>query len=116
MRTRKITNIIRVTTTELKKNLYGNYLQLLNDSLSDEMEYFEMDANRLTDAIQTIQKHGFTDLFKEGYTMMLLPEDDFNFVDQWFNRPGSAEEELEVRIYNEDQALVETVKHEDLSY
>ena len=82
----------------------------------DDVEYFENDVHRLSSAIQDIEKLGFTELFKEGYTMMLLDPNDFNFVDKWFDKPKFFnEEDLVVKILMKDGST-QVVSQEDLSY
>lgn len=113
----KTTTLHTINTTEdrLKKNLYSSYLDILTDGLKDDIEYFEHDVHRLSSAMQDIEKLGFKELFKDGYTMMLLDPADFDFVDKWFNKPGSAEENLQI-VITKKNGQVELVSHEDLSY
>ena len=106
---------INATEEQLKKNLYSSYLDILNDLFNNEatVKCFENDVHRLSSAIQDIDKHGFTSLFKEGYTMMLLDTEDFNFVDQWFNEPGNSNLQVVVTKAN---GSVEIISQEDLCY
>lgn len=106
---------INATEEQLKRNLYSSYLDLLTDGLGDDVEYFEQYAHMLSSAIQDIEKLGFKELFKDGYTMMLLDPNDFNFVDEWFNKPGSAEENLQI-VITKKNGQVEIVSHDDLCY
>lgn len=110
--------IITTNATELKKNLYSSYADLLQDSLEDDLEYFEMDVNRLSDCIEQIEKHGFTPLFKDGYTMMLLSPKDFQSVEDFFREHSNDDAELEIHIQGlkGSNTLREIVKHDDLSY
>ena len=105
---------IYTTERQLKSNLYGAYVELLSDEGSD-IEVFENDICRISGLIQDIWKNGFTDLFKDGHTMMLLDPKDFNFVDKWMNKPGSGDESLQIVITKDDKST-EIVSHEDLSY
>lgn len=108
---------INTTEEKLKKNLYASYLDILSDGLKeDTVEFFENDTHRLSDAIQTIDKHGFVSLFKEGFTMMLLDLEDFEFVDKWFNKPKFPnEQDLVVKILMEN-GTTQVVNADDLSY
>ena len=107
---------INATEEQLKRNLYSSYLDIFTDGLKeDTVEFMENDVHRLSEAIQTVDKHGFVSLFKEGYTMMLLDPNDFNFVDKWFNKPGSAEENLQI-VITKKNGQVELVSDKDLSY
>lgn len=95
---------------------------MLQDHLDDgkeSLEYFEIDNGRLSDVINAINKGGLgglRDLFAEGYTTMLLNDDDFCYVDNFFGKKLDKQgEELELHIMHEGRIL-EIVKHDDLSY
>jgi hypothetical protein len=110
---------VTVKASELKKNLYGSFMQLLQDELDgaeNDFEYFQMDLNRMQDEVDSIEKNGFAQSFRDGYTMMLLNDKDFTFVDEWFNKTGYAEEELVVRIVDHLGNQIEVVPSVDLSY
>jgi hypothetical protein len=108
---------IHATKEQLKKNLYSSYVDILTDGLKeDTVRFFEYDAHRLSEAIQTVDKHGFTGLFKEGYTMVLLDPKDFDFVDEWMNKPKFPNEENLQIVITKDDKSTEIVSHEDLSY
>jgi len=116
MRKTSTLHTINATEEKLKKNLYDSYLDILKDCLKeDTAEYFENEAHMLSEAIQTVDKHGFASLFKDGYTMMLLDPQDFNFIDRWFNKPGSGNENLQV-VVTKSNGSVEIISDEDLSY
>lgn len=119
MKIKKTTTIIEVSELELKKNFYGGYVDLLKDSFDDALESFEnfeTNIGHLSDIIDSVSKSGFTSLFKDGYTMMLLPEEDFQVVDEFFEKGLEAQEELEVRIVNLDGNVIETVKHPNIVF
>lgn len=115
----KTTTLHTINTTEekLKRNLYSSYLDILNDSLKEDIvEYFALEAHRLSEAIQTVDKHGFASLFKDGFTVMLLDNDDFEFVDKWFNKPKFFnEEDLVVKILMKN-GTTQVVNADELSY
>lgn len=113
---------IKVERDDLKSNIYKAFNLMLQDHLDDgaeSLEYFEIDNGRLSDVINAINKGGLgglRDLFAEGYTMMLLNDDDFCYVDNFFGKKLEKQgEELEVHIMHEGRVL-EIVKHDDLSY
>lgn len=111
------TTTIRVTADELKKQLYKAFLDILADNIDDH-ELFELETNRLTDAMQTIDKHGFTPLFKDSYTMLLLPGRDFDAVEEFFSNgyDKDPDRELEVRVLDNDGNIKERILADDLSY
>ena len=96
---------INLKREELKRNLYSSFLDLLSDEVAqdqEDIEYFETDVNRLTDCMQQINKGNFQDVFADGYTMMILDGETFRFVENWFNKPDSAEEVLRLVITDKD--------------
>jgi hypothetical protein len=112
---------IKVERDDLKSNIYKAFQAMLQDHLDDgaeSLEYFEIDNGRLSEVIHKINKviPAFRDLFAEGYTMMLLNDDDFCYVDNFFGKKLEKQgEELELHIMHEGRVL-EIVKHDDLSY
>jgi hypothetical protein len=109
---------ITVNASDLKKNLCSAFMDMLSDELKDvnhDFEYFKMDLDRLQDELESIDKNGFTNTFRDGYTMMLLGK-EFDYIDEWFNRPNSKEEELVVRIVDHLGMELEVINHEDLCY
>jgi hypothetical protein len=94
-------------------------MQLLQDELAGselDFEYFKMDLARFQDEVDSIEKNGFAPSFRESYTMMLLNPSDFEYVENWFDKPGSAGEELVVRILDNNDNQIEIVQHVDLNY
>jgi hypothetical protein len=110
---------IYATEHQLKKNLYGAYAELLHaDALGDgnnDVETFENDIHRIDGLIQDIRKNGFIDLFKDGYTMMLLDPEDFKFVEDWMNKPNTENEDLQIVIARDNKTF-EYISHIDISF
>ena len=111
-------HVITVNAADMKKRFCEAFMDILNDNLTvdNDMEGFSMELNRFQDDLNYIDKHGFRQAFKDGYTMMLLGGKEFDFVEEWFNRPGSAQEELCIRILDNDGNQMEIVPHVDLNY
>ena len=111
---------LTVNASDLKKNLYSSFIQLIQDELDgaqNDFEYFRMDLNRFQDEADSIEKHGFAQAFRDGYTMMLLNDKDFTFVDEWLNKPDfKTDEELVVSIVDHLGTQIEVVNHVDLNY
>ena len=110
---------LTVNATDLKKNLCASYLQLLQDELEakeTDFEYFKMDLDRFQDELNSVVKSGFAQSFRDGNTMILLNDDDFCYVDNFFGKKLEKQgEELEVCIMHEGRVL-EIIRPDDLSY
>ena len=109
---------IHLKREDLKRNLYCSFLDLFKDEVAqdeEDVEYFETDVCRLTDCMQQINKGNFEGVFADGYTMMILDGETFRFVENWFNKPGSAEEDLCLVITDKD-GKVEVVDSNYLSF
>lgn len=109
--TTKKTTKIQVTETELCKSFYENYMDLLQDTVKEEDPgFFESEIHRLSDAISGIHKSGFTPLFEDGYTMMLLDPKAFEIVEDW--REGDVIE----LVITKDNGSIEVVTQDRMSY
>ena len=107
---------ITVQFNDIKSNFYQAQLDMIKDELhGGDIETFEQAIKNLHADIVTIGDDGFGALFREGYTMVLLPGKDFDFVDEWFSDNKNLSEELVVVIMK-DGKVVEEVRHTDLYY
>jgi hypothetical protein len=105
------TTKIQVTENELLQSFCKNYMELLKDTVDEEdPNIFESEIHRLSDAISSTRKHGFTQLFQEGYTMMILDPKTFEIVENW-----NEGDHIELVITKDDRS-VEVVTHEQMSY
>lgn len=106
---------ITVQADSLKNRFYNGRMELLQDELQyGYTDHFERGIKNLHADIVTIKDEGFRSLFQSGYTMVLLGDKDFDYVEQFFKRDDSTEE-LVVSIMNGNEIL-EEVHHSDLSY
>jgi hypothetical protein len=109
-------HIIKLEQDEAKRNLISSFIDLLHDDCRDEeVDMVESDINRLTDCLQMINKGNFKEVFKEGYTMMILPPAEFKYVEDFF-REHSNNDELNIILTNKDGTTAEVVPHHYLSY
>jgi hypothetical protein len=106
---------INTTEAQLKKNLYNRYSEALSDALSDDLDLFESEVSGFNHIIQKINKVGFRRAFADGYTMMLLDAEDFEFVEKWFEQGKNKIENLQI-VITKGNGDVEILSHEDLSY
>lgn len=106
---------ITVEFENLKKRFYSGQLDIIQDDLhAGDVEHFEKGIKNLASDIQTIDDEGFRSLFQDGYTMVLLSGEEFDFVENFFAEKKS-EEELIVAVVRNDK-IVEEIHHSELSY
>lgn len=107
---------INVDFNDLKERFYNSRLEILTENLEDSIESFERDVKNLSTDIHNINERGFTNLFNAGYTMVLLSDEEFEFVEMFFDRlKPSSKEELVIAI-TRNGLVIEEVKHEYISY
>ena len=92
--------IIEVQASALKNNMAEAFKDIFNDyDIKDarERELYEADWNRFTDNMEQMDKGLYSQVFKEGYTMMLLEPREFEVVERFFkNRQPNTEIEIHV--------------------
>lgn len=107
---------ITVQYSDMKSSFYSSQLDMIKDELhGEDNKTFEHGIKNLHADIVTIENEGFGSLFRDGYTMVLLPGKDFDFVDEWFGDNKHLSEELVVVIMKGEK-VVEEVRHTDLCY
>ena len=67
-----------------------------------------------TQAIKDFQDYNIKNICKEGYTMMLLRGDEFNFVEDFFGCDPE-NEDIQLKIVR-DEAVVEIISSDYLQY
>lgn len=111
-----IKRTLKVDSKDMKQRFYSSRLELLGDYLSDNPEDFEQQIKHLHADIVTLKDEGFRSLFQDGYTMVLLTGEEFDFVDSFMDKPGKGtEEELTIAVTRNGE-VVEEIPYTDLSY
>lgn len=105
---------INITEATLKQNFYESFMDVMKDGISDSLESFEMDVDRLYVAIQDIDRVGFRSLFQEGYTMMLVDSDDMEFMER-FLREEFTNQSLQI-VIKRTNGDTEIILEKDISY
>ena len=94
--------IIEVQASALKNNMAEVFKDIFNDyDIKDarERELYEADWNRFTDNMEQMDKGLYSQVFKEGYTMMLLEPREFEAVEKFFaNRQPHITTEIEIHV------------------
>jgi hypothetical protein len=108
-------HIIRVTSDQLKRRFYEGQMNILQDELQEgDTNFFEKGIKNLHDDIQTIENKGFRSVFLDGYTMVVLSPEEFDFVDSFFSKK-KPDEELIIAVLR-NGSIIEEIHHSDLSY
>ena len=92
--------VIEVQASTLRTNMVAAFRDIFNDyDLLDaqERDLYQADFYRLTDNMDQMDKGMYSHVFKEGYTMMLLDDREFEAVEKFFvNRQPNTEIEIHV--------------------
>ena len=108
-------HIIKTTEQDLRTNLNDSFMDLLQDTLKNDPDYFDDEVHHFSRILEDIGRNGFASAFRDSYTMMLLDGRDFDFLEKWNCSNRSSDEELVVEIMMKD-GTTQVVNHTDLSY
>ena len=107
---------IKVTSKSIFKNFSDNILDILHDMNGDQ-ETFENELHAFSGRLQDCRKNGFKTLFEEGFTPLLLNEDEFQYVENFFaDKKDKYGEEIVVEILDDNGNVIETVEHNKIQY
>lgn len=102
-------HILEVNAEDLQKNLCNNFMDILNDYLGESVDDLKTNVAAFHKVLQLIGNYDWRSVFSEGYTMMVLSPDDFDFVDNFFqskkNGRAYKNDELEIRIMKNGQYI-----------
>ena len=112
-------HVLEIDQVEAIKRLIKNFMEGLQDSMGD-IEYFTMDLNRLQEILKEINTTGrMENVFKDGYTSMVLSDKDMEEVDNYFRRTEDGtnkSEELEIHIMDNLGIKLESIPQRYISY
>jgi hypothetical protein len=111
---------ITMERDKAKYNLINSFVALLKDQCRiegfEDVEMIEADIDRMTDCLGQINKGNFKDVFGDGYTMMILEPEDFDYVDNFFRKHLRNDEELDIVLTDKEGFTTEIIPHQLLSY
>ena len=111
--------VIEIDQAQAIKRLISNFMGALQDNI-DDVEYFMMDLSRIHEILQEIENTGrMENVFKDGYTMMVLPDEDMENVENFFRRTKDGaddNQELEIHIMNDLGIKMETIPQRHIMY
>ena len=108
-----------IKKSDLKKNLADSFQDMLRDySLQDleDIENMQADLNRLSDCLEQINNGLVSNVFADGYTMMLLSFQDFETVEKFFQENSHNDNELVIHVTDADGNVIEVIESKYLSY
>jgi hypothetical protein len=112
--------IITVKKNDLRKNIADQFKDMITSCYTfqdvEDIENMQTDLNRLTDCLEQIDNGLLSNVFADGYTMMLLSFKDFETVEEFFHENSNNDNMLEIHVTDETGNVIEVVKHDYLSY
>ena len=115
--TRTITKtIIEVTEESIRERMADSFRDVFNDydiTQACERESYQADWNRFTDCMEQIDRGFFAEVFKEGYTHLMVNFKDQEMIEK-FHQQKNPDAELEIRVLSRGTTYV--VKSEDINY
>jgi hypothetical protein len=115
--TRTITKtIIEVTEESLKERMADSFRDVFADydiTQACERDNYYADWNRFTDNMEQMDRGLFAQVFKEGYTYMLMNFKDQEVIEK-FHQQKNPDAELEVHVLSKGTTYV--IKSDELSY
>ena len=115
--TRTITKtIIEVTEEAIKERMADGFRDIFADyDITDarERDNYQADWNRFTDCMEQMDRGLFAQVFKDGYTHLMVNFKDQEVIEK-FHQQKNPNAELEVHVLSKGTTYV--VKSDDLSY
>ena len=109
----RTTTVVEVKTRELFDILSESSLEMLWDDPDSGM------GENIFNDLKTIARGdvaGIRQLFRDGYTMMMLPPKAFQVVEAIFANSLQDRAPVEIHLFNDDGNFIGVVTAEDMSY
>ena len=115
MKITKSTNtVIEVKASDLIERFSIVHLDIAND-MTDDPQVLADHLITLADNLKDLRDGNFAKVFVEGYTMMLLPCDAFDYVEDYFVNARLGET-IEIQVVDEAGNVVDTVLESEIVY
>jgi hypothetical protein len=115
--TRTITKTIIETTEEaIKERMADGFRDIFADyDITDasERDNYQADWNRFTDCMEQMDRGFFAEVFKDGYTHLMVNFKDQEVIEK-FHQQKNPDAELEIHVLSRGTTYV--VKSEDINY
>ena len=112
--TKSTTTTLEVEASDLIETFSHACLDIAKD-LTDDVSTLLGHLKMMQNNLQLMSGGHFKTIFCEGYTMMTLPPEAFDFVEDFYSNQKSGET-LEIKVVGLDGDVVDTISEEDISY
>jgi|688.fasta_scaffold935713_2 hypothetical protein len=103
-------HIIEISAEEAKNRIVESFLDIIKDYASEDIDDLKVQTSILDECVNDIRDNNWRKLFNEGYTMMILDREVFDFVEDFFIKKNkyqySAELEIVIKTENGDAFIV----------
>ena len=114
---KKTTTIIHTIEIDFYETLKGFVAcnnDLLNDLADDNTNELYIHVQSYAQAIKDFSEYKIKNICKEGYTMMLLEEEEFEFIESVLTH-GADNEDIQLKVVR-DGEVVEIISSDYLQY
>ena len=112
--------IITIKKNDLRKNIADQFRDMITSCYTfqdvEDIGNMQADLNRLTDCLEQIDNGLLSNVFADGYTMMLLSFQDFETVEEFFQENSHNDNELEIHVTDLEGNVIEKIDSKYLSY
>ena len=113
-KTTTIIHTIEINYYEALKHFVACNNDLLNDLADDNTNELYIHVQSYAQAIKDFSEYKIKNICKEGYTMMLLGEEELEFVESFFTRDPE-NEDIQLKVVR-DKEVVEIIPSDYLQY
>lgn len=116
MKTKTVTkHVLELEASKLQERLTESFFDIFHD-MKDEVNDLKRHLSALHECLERIEKNEWVQLFRDGWTMMMLDNESMEFVENIFGRQCmNPNLELEITVLNADGNKT-IVKEDDINY
>lgn len=96
----KSETVLEVQASTLTRNFIDSMSDIMKDVYADGTEAVLEQSYLLSNILEQMQKGEWTDIFKDGFTAMILSSDEMEYVDRFFQdkRAGVRWDRLTIHV------------------
>lgn len=100
-------HILKIDADIIQKNLLAHFADIVNNYINQDIKDLEIQVEAFHKVVIYLKNYDWNSIFSEGYTVMALPDEDMEFVEDFFQckKNGGAykNDELELHIIKNGQ-------------